>query len=306
MGLFTAEYNNESFEPEKIYTKKIIEAEIVPGDEKYIEKFLFGEKSNIGNYEVIKYLGRPKNRWKYRTNKRKDQITWRIRCNCGLEKDISHSNFNCLRYQIRKNNIKPHCNCPKHKKEFELNTEYDLLKIVGYAKLTAENANRQSNHIAKGIWKAWYLACSCKCGKYDKENPFYLRPHAITRTLKEGRTSFGCGCKQKKHGMRDSDAYSRLSNAKIRAKKKNLAFDLDIYDCIAPKNCPVLGIPLKVSTKKGPTDNSPNLDRLIGSKGYTKNNVVIISNKANRIKNSATIHQLRLVANWLKEQVTEN
>ena len=39
MGLFTAEYNNESFEPEKIYTQKIIEVEIVPGDEQYIKNF---------------------------------------------------------------------------------------------------------------------------------------------------------------------------------------------------------------------------------------------------------------------------
>ena len=300
---FTSQYINESYEPDKIYRQKIIESVVVPGDEKYIEDFLYGEKGNIGEYKVIKYLGRPRNRWECRTNKKKDQITWRIRCSCGLEKDISHKNLLSLEYEIRRNKTKPHCRCPRHIENFSIGTEYDRLKIIGYAKLTTKDANRKSTQIKSKNWTCWYLKCTCKCGKHTIKNPFFIRPDHITTHLKRGYKNFGCGCKQITHGMSDSDAYSRFLNAKVRAKQNRLKFNLNVEDCIAPKNCPVLGIPLISSQQKGPTDNSPNLDRLIPNKGYTKENVIVISSKANRIKNSATVKELRLVANWLEKQV---
>ncbi len=66
-----------------------------------------------------------------------------------------------------------------------------------------------------------------------------------------------------------------LSSVKARAKRKRLPFDLVLADLVIPSECPVLGIPLFFSSKKGP--NTPSVDRIDNLKGYTKGNVLIVS-----------------------------
>lgn len=88
--------------------------------------------------------------------------------------------------------------------------------------------------------------------------------------------------------------YVLFMSAKHRAKAKELNFDIDISDIIIPKFCPVLGIPLKQSDgKRGPSYNSPTLDRRDNSRGYTKDNIAVISYKANSCKSDLTKDQLR-------------
>lgn len=89
-----------------------------------------------------------------------------------------------------------------------------------------------------------------------------------------------------------------ISLAKKRAKVKNLDFNLSADDVQIPEKCPVLGIPLVVGNKHF-TDNSPTLDRLDNTLGYTKENVIVMSYLANRMKNSATLEQLLKFANWV-------
>tara|TARA_B100001248_G_C27124788_1_gene337429 strand:+ start:40 stop:615 length:576 start_codon:yes stop_codon:yes gene_type:complete len=184
---------------------------------------------------------------------------------------------------------------------FSLGTKYDLLTIIGYKKCTPERAGRKF----KTDDKRWYLLCSCSCGKHNNKNPYMTTPYEISDPLSKGMKGFGCGCKQITHGFSGTDAYMRFENAKHRAKIKNLDFNLEPSDCIAPENCPVFGIPLISSQGKAQTYNSPHLDRLVGDKGYVKENVVVISMKANTIKNSATVKQIRLVADWLEEKILE-
>jgi hypothetical protein len=86
-------------------------------------------------------------------------------------------------------------------------------------------------------------------------------------------------------------------SAKQRAKRKGIPFNIEKFDIIVPKFCPLLGIELFASKGKvGP--NSPSLDRIIPSLGYVKGNIMVISNKANSIKQDATVEELeRLVKN---------
>lgn len=81
-----------------------------------------------------------------------------------------------------------------------------------------------------------------------------------------------------------------LNNARARAKHKGFDFNLTLEDIIIPAICPLLGIELSVH---GTSDNSPSLDRMDNTKGYTKDNIWIISFKANRMKNTATIEELK-------------
>ena len=93
-----------------------------------------------------------------------------------------------------------------------------------------------------------------------------------------------------------------LSSARYRAKKKGLAFNIDASDCVIPERCPVFGFLLETSGDVGRSDASPSLDRINNSLGYIKNNVIVVSWLANRLKNDASPAQLRIVADFYEAQ----
>jgi hypothetical protein len=60
--------------------------------------------------------------------------------------------------------------------------------------------------------------------------------------------------------------------------------------------CPVLGIAINANHgRQGYFPDSPSLDRIVPSRGYTKGNVRVISQRANQLKSDATLAELRLV-----------
>lgn len=83
-----------------------------------------------------------------------------------------------------------------------------------------------------------------------------------------------------------------FSLAKYRAKRKNLPFNITPDDITIPTHCPVLGMPLK----PGGGDSAPTLDRVVPGLGYTRGNVLVVSNLANRIKTNAAIGDIAKVA----------
>lgn len=82
-----------------------------------------------------------------------------------------------------------------------------------------------------------------------------------------------------------------LHRTKIRALSKNLEFNLVESDIIIPEICPILEVPLEIGTK-GEYEYSPSIDRIDNNKGYTKDNIQILSKKANSMKNSASSKEL--------------
>jgi len=98
-------------------------------------------------------------------------------------------------------------------------------------------------------------------------------------------------------------AREKYSEIKRRALAKGLEFDLttDYIRTMLEETrvCPVLGIELMVG-KEDWFDNSPSIDRIDSNKGYTLDNVIVISGRANRIKNNATVEELELILQWLK------
>lgn len=88
--------------------------------------------------------------------------------------------------------------------------------------------------------------------------------------------------------------------AKQRAKISNREFTLSVEDIVIPDICPILGIPLEVKKgRSGGKINSPALDRIDNSKGYTKENIQVISHLANMMKSQANKDQLIQFANWI-------
>ena len=97
----------------------------------------------------------------------------------------------------------------------------------------------------------------------------------------------------------DNHEKAMLSRAKQRSKNKGYEFNLEFTDIIIPTICPALGIEITRNKKDSNKDNSPSLDRIDNAKGYIKGNVMIISNKANMMKNSATKEELIKFAQWV-------
>ena len=96
--------------------------------------------------------------------------------------------------------------------------------------------------------------------------------------------------------------YSMYFGAKSRAKKQGLPFNIDCayLASIWAETCPVFGTTLSTEGSTM-TDNSPTLDKIIPENGYVKGNVAIISNRANRIKNDATVEEVGKVYSWLRK-----
>ena len=94
--------------------------------------------------------------------------------------------------------------------------------------------------------------------------------------------------------------------AKKRASKTGLRFDLEISDINIPEFCPLIGIKLK-QNKGCAGDDSPSVDRINSTLGYTKDNVRVISRLANIMKANATNEQLLLfvknLPDYLNNQV---
>jgi len=94
-----------------------------------------------------------------------------------------------------------------------------------------------------------------------------------------------------------------LQNAKGRSRRENLPFDLTIDDITIPEVCPVLGIPLRHG--KQIQDSSPTLDRLIPSLGYTRGNVWVISNRANKLKSDASLAELEKITRAVRKRLRQ-
>ena len=91
-----------------------------------------------------------------------------------------------------------------------------------------------------------------------------------------------------------------LRSAYNRSKQKQVPFDLKKEDIVVPEVCPIFGFTLKIG-KGAPCDESPTLDRIIPDKGYVKGNIIVVSDKANRIKNNASPEEIIAVGEFYKK-----
>lgn len=153
------------------------------------------------------------------------------------------------------------------------------------------------------IGKPLRWRCRCECG-----STHFL---ALGGSLKHG-TTISCGCYRRgdpavnptTHGLSYDKRYKLLRNARLRAQARGLDFDLEISDIVLPELCPVLGT--KISYGGGrQNENSPSLDRIDSSLGYTKGNVRVISWRANRIKSDATLSELEAIVSYIKSNELE-
>ena len=126
-----------------------------------------------------------------------------------------------------------------------------------------------------------YCKVQCDCGTIKTVRRSSMKP---------GQT-VSCGCYRQSTRKTGQDPRSPMwSRAKYRAKQKGMEFNITKEDIIIPDTCPLLGTPME----------SPSLDRIDSSKGYIKGNVWVISNRANTLKNDATLQELKTLVENLE------
>lgn len=108
--------------------------------------------------------------------------------------------------------------------------------------------------------------------------------------------------KQRSKDPKNYWAASAFQNARKRAEKKGVPFELskqDIY-VLAGDICPVFGTKFDFVGNGRIVPESPSLDRIVPERGYVHGNVVVISMRANAIKQNASIDEIQRVADWLR------
>ena len=100
-----------------------------------------------------------------------------------------------------------------------------------------------------------------------------------------------------------------LIHLKNKSNGLGLPFDLSLGDVHIPDHCPVFGFKFVKGntrgTKHGGNSKSPSVDRIIPSKGYVKGNVVVISLKANTIKETSSLKEMEDRLQRLKASVAD-
>lgn len=111
-------------------------------------------------------------------------------------------------------------------------------------------------------------------------------------------------CKQRHEDNYNNIPYRMRQLAqtvKQRAKAKNLYCDITTEELIDlyPEDgkCPVFNTDMVF----GNGDYSPSLDRIDSAKGYTKDNCMFISKRANTIKSNATLNELKQLVAFLED-----
>jgi len=96
-------------------------------------------------------------------------------------------------------------------------------------------------------------------------------------------------------------AQTMIASAKRNARKKNVPFSITAADINIPDICPYLQKPLTILRTAGRQKYNPSLDKIIPELGYVPDNIQVISNLANKMKQDATLTELvEFATNTLK------
>lgn len=113
-------------------------------------------------------------------------------------------------------------------------------------------------------------------------------------------------CRLKRNFLRDKGPEFYWLNRMLRDKGFSKQERRELLETVnLPEFCPMLGLKLNydgVDTQRwGRTDNSPSIDRINSTQEYTKDNIQVISWRANRIKNDSTPEELMRIAQYMQE-----
>jgi len=143
--------------------------------------------------------------------------------------------------------------------------------------------------------KSVYFIVKCECGNIKK-----VRKDAIIGSKAETKS---CGCYLKENGNGWKGKYDArgylLARARTRATERGMEFTITKEDIVIPDKCPLLGIDIIPKAKD--RTHSPSLDRIDSNRGYTPDNIWVVSSRANTLKNDATLKELKTLVENLEK-----
>src|SRR3990167_4489756 len=147
-----------------------------------------------------------------------------------------------------------------------------------------------------------YCSKNCAARDWAHNNKEKTRASKLTYANKtESKTKKRTYQRQRKPWLRITREYKLYNNARTRARAKNLEFSIEVKDINIPNKCPLLNIPIIINNTKIVTPNSPSLDRINSLKGYTPNNIWVISHRANTAKSNLSLQELKMLADSLEQ-----
>ena len=145
--------------------------------------------------------------------------------------------------------------------------KFNMLTVIGF--------DRQKDKRKRKV-----CVCKCECGGEIRREPSDLFHNKVK----------SCGCISKKaNGLSNTIEYRMWKSAQERSIKKGWDFNIELSDIKIPNICPLLEISLIKHSTRDRHYDAPSLDRIDSTKGYTKDNIWVISHRANQIKNDATV-----------------
>jgi hypothetical protein len=155
-------------------------------------------------------------------------------------------------------------------------------------------------------WRGHPVSCAhCGCEFYSKaHNAMWCKATECQRASGRKRKRYARAANTEADKMyllewrKRSREKVMLVSVRSRAKKYGIEFSLKESDLKIPKYCPVLGIELGWSEGYAKAQ-SPSVDRIDPTKGYTPDNIMIISWRANRLKSDAEPHELQAVLRYV-------
>ena len=137
-------------------------------------------------------------------------------------------------------------------------------------------------------WKKyqWGKSKHIQDKKIDKEKE---------RELRSGRTT------TRWHDEIARAKYDYFRRKKQNAKYSKWEFTVEFSDINWVDTCPIFGTPINwTNPVRG--EDSPSLDRFDPKKGYIPGNTIVLSWRANRIKNDGTAEEHRQIADFMMSQ----
>lgn len=141
------------------------------------------------------------------------------------------------------------------------------------------------------------------CERYRKTYYENHRQQEIDRAKRSQNKDRVKTNKYKRELKRRNPVGYMVWHLRAQAKRNGIPFNLTKEDIVIPEFCPVLNIPLQMNDGYSQS-NSLSVDRLIPELGYVKGNISIISHKANTMKNTATLQELKNLVQWLEKRLT--
>ena len=134
------------------------------------------------------------------------------------------------------------------------------------------------------------------CNKCDVALPLHKFYKNIRYSGGIYKTCKSCHSAHHIKRLKTNHQYRLWFCSKENAKKKGIPHTIRPHDILLPEVCIYLGIKLNyeilLDEKRTMKYDYPSIDRIDSTKGYTIDNIQIISLLANRIKNNATPEQL--------------